>query len=135
MTPADGTSIDVQNEWEGNTHTHTHTLNKYRLMYNSMLYTKVQYSVVYKSTVLNKSTDCCTPAAYILHRVCSHMESNYVLVAGGDTTFLLCRKQGEELDQNTYGMRNRRQNVYASPEMCVFWLGCLISTTTVVGAY
>ena len=25
MTPA-GTSIDVQNEWEENTHTHTHTL-------------------------------------------------------------------------------------------------------------
>ena len=49
---------------------------------------------------------------------------------------LLSRQQGEELDQNTYGVRNRRQNVYASLEVCIFWLGCLISTTTVVvGTY
>ena len=48
---------------------------------------------------------------------------------------LLSRQQGEELDQNTYGVRNRRQNVYVSLEVCIFWLGCLISTTTVVGTY
>ena len=47
---------------------------------------------------------------------------------------LLSRQQGEELDQNMYGVRNRRQNVYASLEaVCIFWLGCLISTTTTVG--
>ena len=51
-----------------------------------MLNTKQQYSVVYKSTVLNKSTDCCTPPTYILYMVCSHIESNSVLVASGDTT-------------------------------------------------
>ena len=48
---------------------------------------------------------------------------------------LLSRQQGEELDQNTYseyGVRNRRQNVYDSLEVCIFSLGCLISTTTVV---
>ena len=62
--------------------------------------------------------------------VCSYyMESNSVLVADGNTTFLLSRQQGEELDQNTYGVRNRRQNVYASLEVCIFWLGCLINTT------
>ena len=43
--------------------------------------------------------------------------------------------QGEELDQNTYGMRSRRQNVSVSLEVCTVWLGCLISTTTVVGTY
>ena len=51
------------------------------------------------------------------------------------TPLLLSRQQGEELDQNTYGVRNRRQNVCASLEVCIFWLGCLISTTTVVGTY
>ena len=34
-----------------------------------------------------------------------------------------------------HGVRNHRQNVYASPEVCIFWLDCLISTTTVVGTY
>ena len=49
---------------------------------------------------------------------------------------LLSRQQGEELDQNTYGVRNRRQKVYASLEVCKFWLGYLISTaTTVVCTY
>ena len=48
---------------------------------------------------------------------------------------LLSRQHGEELDQNTYGVWNRRQNVYASLKVCIFWHGCLISTTTVVGTY
>ena len=109
-------------------------LDKYRLVYNRMSYTKVQDSVVYKSTALNKSTDCSTPPAYILYMICSHMESNSVLVAGGDTTSALSpTRRGARL--NTYGMRNRRQNVYVSPEICAYWVGCLISTTTFVGTY
>ena len=38
---------------------------------------------------------------------------------------VLSHQQGEELDQNTYAVQNRRQNVYASLEVCIFLLGCL----------
>ena len=49
------------------------------------------------------------------------MESNSVLVADG-MPLLLSRQQGEELDQNTYGVRNRRQSVYPSLEVkCVYF--------------
>ena len=44
---------------------------------------------------------------------------------------LLCRQQGEELHGETYGMRNRRRNIYASPELWMIWLGCLRTTTAV----
>ena len=63
------------------------------------------------------------------------MESISVLVADGNTAFAASPTRREELDQNTYRVRNRRQNVYATLEVCIFWLGCLISTTTVVGTY
>ena len=62
----------------------------------SMLYTKVQYST---------STDCCTPT--YVHVVCSNIESNSVLVADGNTTSAVSSTRREELDQNTYGLRNR----------------------------
>ena len=88
----------------------TVVLNKYRLVYSSVLYPKVQYST---------SAGCCTPSAYILYLVCSYMESNSVLVAVV-ILLLLCRQQGEEFDQNAHGMRNRRQNVYyAFLEVCI----------------
>ena len=89
-----------------------------------MLYTKVQYST---------STDCCTPPAY-LYMVCSYMESNSVLVTDGDITSVVSpTRRGTRL--NTFGMRNPRQNGCFSLEVCIFWLGCLICTTTVVGTY
>ena len=52
--------------------------------------------VVYKSTVLNK---------YRL--LYTQLESNSVLVADGNATSAVSSTRREELDQNTYGLRNR----------------------------
>ena len=73
-----------------------------------------------------------TPANILLYIVFSYIESTlYVLQIM--IPLLLCRKQGEELQEMTYGMRNRQRDVYASLEVWMPWLGCL-STTIVHGA-
>ena len=48
--------------------------------------------------------------------VCSHVASNSVLVADGVTTSAVSPTR-KELHGETYGMRNRRRNVYASLEV------------------
>ena len=98
--------------------TTANVLNKYILVYNSVFFK--QY-VVYKSTVLSKYR-----LLYTMYMVRSYMESDSMLVADGNTTSAV---------SPTRRVRNRRQNVYASLEVCIFWIGCLISTTTVVGTY
>ena len=86
----------------------TVVLNKYRLLYTTNVPAYIWYVVIWNQTLC------------LLQMV---------------IPFLLSRQQGEELDQNTYGVRNRQQNVNASLEVCIFWLVCLISTSTVVGIY
>ena len=57
-------------------------------------------------------------SSHILHIVNSYVESISILVA--DIIPLLLCHQGEALHEMTYGMRTRRQNVYASLEVEYF---------------
>ena len=74
-------------------------------------------------------------SVYGVPGVCnSCVESNSVLliVANDDTTSaVLPTRRGAH--EKTYGIRNRRRNVYASLEVWMLWLGCL-SIATVHGA-
>ena len=65
--------------------------------------------------------------------VCSYMESNSVLDADDDTTSSAVSPTRRGAHENTYGIWNRRRNVYASHEVWILWLGCL-SITIVHGA-
>ena len=79
-------------------------LNKYRLVYNSIFLSTVcciqKYSTQQVQTAVH-------PPTYYLYMVCSNIESNSVLVADGNTTSAVSPTRREELDQNTYGLRNR----------------------------
>ena len=103
-------------------------LNKYRLVYNHFFLCTVcciqKYSAQQVQTAVHHQRTC------IWHVVIWYQTLCLLQMV---IPLLLSRQQGEQLDQNTYGMRNRRQNVYASLEVCIFWVGCLMSTTTVVG--
>ena len=73
---------------------------------------------------------------YVVPGVCNsyYVESNSVLIvaANGDTTSAVLPTM-REAHENTFGIRNLRQNVYASLEVWMLWLG-RISITTVHGA-
>ena len=88
----------------------TVALNKYRLVYNSMMYTKVQYAIRVQTDVHHQRTYC------IWYEVIWNQTLGLLQVV---ITLLLCCQQGEELDQNMYGMGNRRKNVDASSEVCM----------------
>ena len=73
-------------------------------------------------------------SVYVVPGVYSCVESNYVLlVANDDTTSSAVSPTRRGAHEITYGIRNRRRNVYASLEVWILWLGCL-SITTVHGA-
>ena len=73
----------------------TTVINKNILLYNSIIYSTQWY-----------------------HIVCSYVASNSVRVADVDTTSAVSPTRKEkELHGKTYGIRNRRRNVYASFEV------------------
>ena len=67
---------------------------------------------------------CCV---YVVPGVCNcYLESNSVLLAVANdyiTSAVLPTRRGAH--EKTYGIRNRRRNVYASLEVWMLWLGCL----------
>ena len=75
-----------------------------------------------------------TPASSV-YVVCSYyVESNSVFVVVDDGTIAAESQTRSGGHENTYGMRNRRRNVYGSLEVWMLWLDCL-SMRTVHGAY
>ena len=74
-------------------------------------------------------------SVYVVPGECnSYLESNSVLliVTNDDTTSaVLPTRRGAH--EKSYGIRNRRRNVYASLEVWMLWLGCL-GITAVHGA-
>ena len=70
-------------------------LNKYRLVYNSIFLLSVCCIQKYSTQQVQTAV------------VCSNIESNSVLVADDSTTSAVSPTRREELDQNTYGLRNR----------------------------
>ena len=53
----------------------------------------------------------------------------YVLHFANDDTFSAVLPTKRGANEKTYGIRNRRRNVYASLEVWMLWLGCLSITT------
>ena len=74
-------------------------------------------------------------SVYFVPGVCnSYVESNSVLLVANDDTISAVSPTRRGAHEKTYGIWNRRRNVYASLEVWMLWLGCL-SITTVHGAY
>ena len=67
--------------------------------------------------------------------VCSsYVEINSVLLVTNDDTLSAVLPTRRGAHEKTYGIRNRRRNVYAFLEVWMLWLGCLSITTAVHGA-
>ena len=75
-------------------------------------------------------------SVYVVPGVCnSYVESNSVLlVDANDDTSSAVFPTRRGAYEKTCGIRNRQRNVYASLEVWMLWLGCLISITAVHGA-
>ena len=69
----------------------------------------------YSTGVSVRATDVQRAGYTSLLTLCSYVETLYLLQMV--TPLLLCRQQGEELQEITFGMGNRRRSVYASLEV------------------